>query len=219
MSQDDHDGYVALNLRPLGGHALLLDLVGTEKRVLDVGCSSGYLARPLVERGCTVVGIERDPDAATLARSVCEDVIVGDVEEMDFEFESESFDVVLCGDLIEHLREPEQFLTRVRSTVREGGRLVLSTPNVANWSIRMSLLVGRWRYTERGILDRTHTHLFTRRTLVETLDRAGYRIVELDHTMPVPIIGTPTVERVAHALGRMRPSLFAYQFVAAAEPR
>ena len=51
-------GYVRLNERPLGGHARLLDLVGAGKRVLDVGCSSGYLARPLVERGCTVVGIE-----------------------------------------------------------------------------------------------------------------------------------------------------------------
>ena len=55
-------GYVPLNERPHGGHVRLLALVGAgEKRVLDVGCSSGYLARPLVERGCTVVGIERDP--------------------------------------------------------------------------------------------------------------------------------------------------------------
>jgi hypothetical protein len=85
--------------------------------------------------------------------------------------------------------------------------------------MRLSLLGGRWRYTERGILDRTHLHLFTRKSLVETLDRAGYRVVELDFTVPVPLIGTPGVERVAHALGRLRPQLLAYQFLAAAEPR
>ena len=138
---------------------------------------------------------------------------------MDFPFEPGSFDVVLCGDLIEHLREPGVFLERVRPAIRTGGRVVLSTPNVANWSVRMSLLAGRWRYTDRGILDRTHAHLFTRTTLVETLESAGYCIQELDYTVPVPRIGTPTVERVAHAVGRARPTLFAYQFVVAAEPR
>jgi 2-polyprenyl-3-methyl-5-hydroxy-6-metoxy-1,4-benzoquinol methylase len=212
-------GYVELNTRPLGGHARLLDLVGSGKRVLDVGCSSGYLARPLVERGCTVIGIERDPKAAEAARNVCAEVLVGDVEVMDLPFESNSFDVVLCGDLVEHLRDPERYLVRVRPFLRLGGRLVLSTPNVANWSMRLSLLGGRWRYTERGILDRTHLHLFTRKSLVETLERAGYRVVELDFTVPVPGVGTPGVERVAHALGRLRPQLLAYQFVAAAEPR
>jgi 2-polyprenyl-3-methyl-5-hydroxy-6-metoxy-1,4-benzoquinol methylase len=215
----DSAGYVELNTRPLGGHARLLDLVGAGQRVLDVGCSSGYLARPLVERGCTVIGIERDPNAAEAAREVCKEVLVGDVEVMALPFESSSFDVILCGDLIEHLREPEQFLVRVHRYLRGGGRLVLSTPNVANWTMRLSLLGGRWRYTERGILDRTHLHLFTRKSLVEMLDRAGYRVVELDFTVPVPLIGTPGVERVAHALGRLRPQLLAYQFLAAAEPR
>jgi 2-polyprenyl-3-methyl-5-hydroxy-6-metoxy-1,4-benzoquinol methylase len=215
----DPAGYVELNTRPLGGHARLLDLVGAGKRVLDVGCSSGYLARPLVERGCTVVGIERDPDAAEVAREVCTEVHVGDVEVMALPFESNSFDVILCGDLVEHLREPEQFLVRVRRFLPPGGRLVLSTPNIANWTMRLSLLGGRWRYTERGILDRTHLHLFTRKSLVEMLDRAGYRVVELDFTVPVPGVGTPGVERIAHALGRLRPQLLAYQFLAAAEPR
>jgi 2-polyprenyl-3-methyl-5-hydroxy-6-metoxy-1,4-benzoquinol methylase len=215
----DSAGYVELNTRPLGGHARLLDLVGAGKRVLDVGCSSGYLARPLVERGCTVVGIERDPDAAEAARDVCTEVLVGDVEVMALPFESNSFDVILCGDLIEHLRQPEQFLVHVHRCLRGNGRLVLSTPNVANWTMRLSLLGGRWHYTERGSLDRTHLHLFTRKSLVEMLDRAGYRVLELDFTVPVPIVGTPRVERIAHALGRLRPQVLAYQFLAAAEPR
>lgn len=219
MPAPESVGYVQLNERSLGGHARLLDLVGADKRVLDVGCSSGYLARPLVERGCTVVGIESDPKSAEAARSVCENVLVGDVEVMALPFENGSFDVILCGDLIEHLREWEHFLARMRPYLRDRGRLVLSTPNVANWAMRLSLLAGSWRYTERGILDRTHLHLFTRKTLVETLSRAGYGIVELDFTVPVPVLGTPGVERIAHAVGRLRPPLLAYQFVVAAEPR
>jgi 2-polyprenyl-3-methyl-5-hydroxy-6-metoxy-1,4-benzoquinol methylase len=218
MTETVQPGYVPLNEHVHSGHAKLLALIESGRRVLDVGCSSGYLARPLVERGCTVVGLERDPVAAEEARAVCEEVLVGDVETMDLPFEEGSFDVVLCGDLIEHLRDPEAFLVRVRPLLRAGGRLVLTTPNVANWAMRLGLLAGRWRYTERGILDRTHTHLFTRATLVETLERAGYRVVELDFTVPLPVARTPATERIAHAVGSLRPPLFAYQFVVAAEP-
>ena len=218
MAAAAEHGYVPLNEHAHSGHAKLLALVGTGKRVLDVGCSSGYLARPLVARGCTVVGLELDPAAAAEARDVCEEVLVGDVETMELPFEPGSFDVVLCGDLIEHLRDPEAFLARVRPFLKAGGRLVLTTPNVANWAMRLGLLAGRWTYTERGILDRTHTHLFTRSTLVETLERAGYRVVELDFTVPLPVARTATTERVAHAIGSLRPPLFAYQFVVAATP-
>jgi len=214
-------GYVPLNERPHGGHARLLELAleRAPRDVLDAGCSSGYLARPLSEAGAHVVGLELDPVAADLARAWCADVLVGDVESMELPFAPESFDVVLCGDLIEHLRNPAAALARLRPFLRASGRLVLTTPNVANWAMRLSLLAGRWRYTDRGILDRTHTHLFTRSTLVETVEGAGYHVVELDHTAPVPRVGTPAVERVAHAVAGVRPSLLAYQFLLVATPR
>ncbi len=218
MTSVTDTGYVPVKERPLSGHQKLLALVPDGSRVLDVGCSTGYLARPLVERGCSVVGIELSEEAAQGAREVCEDVLVGDVEELELPFADASLDVILCGDLIEHLRDPRRFLERVRPLLRRDGLLVLSTPNVANWAIRLGLLAGRWRYTERGILDRTHTHLFTRNTLREALDATGFRIVTFDFTAPVPVVGTPAVERAAHTVGRVRPSLFAYQFVVAATP-
>ena len=209
-------GYVPLNERRHRAHAKLLEAVGTGNRVLDGGCSSGYLARPLSERGNTIVGLELDPVAAHAAEEFCELVLVGDVETMDLPLEPGSFDVVLGGDVIEHLRDPAATLARLRPLLRPGGRVVLSTPNVANWAIRLSLLSGRWRYTDRGILDRSHTHLFTRATLAETLERAGYRVERIDFSVPVPG-DSDLLDAVGRAVGRLRPSLFAYQFVAVAQ--
>ena len=214
----DAYGYEPFNPRPHGGHRKLLAMLGEPGRVLDVGCSSGYLAKHLQARGASVVGLELDARAACYARRYCEAVYVGDVETLDLPFEPASFDAVLCGDIIEHLRDPQAFLARVRPLLRRGGRCVLSTPNVANWSVRLSLLFGRFRYTERGILDRNHTHLFTKKTLRECLETAGYRITQFDFTVPVPVLTTPRVEAVAHVIGGLRPSLFAFQFVVSATP-
>jgi SAM-dependent methyltransferase len=212
------DGLYEYNARPHGSHAKLLALLEGRERVLDVGCSSGYLAQRLHARGASVVGLEVDERAAELARAFCEGVHVGDVETMELPFEPGSFDAVVCGDVIEHLRDPQTFLARVRPLLRPDGSLVLSTPNIANWAMRLSLLFGRFRYTDRGLLDRTHTHLFTRKTLAECVEAAGYRIRTFDFTVPVPVLSMPPVEAVAHAIGRVRPSLFAYQFVVEALP-
>lgn len=218
MTQRDELAYVAFDERPLHAHAFLLEGVGDARRVLDVGCSSGYLAERLSRQGARVIGAELDPAAAEEARHWCEEVLVGDVERMEFPFEPESFDAIVCGDLIEHLRDPGALLARLRPLLHPSGRLVLTTPNIANWAIRLSLLFGRFRYTDRGILDRTHAHLFTRKTLLETIREAGYEPRTVDFTVPLPAIDSRFADRVAHALGRVRPSLFAYQFVVTATP-
>ena len=212
------DGFYEVNTRPHGSQMKLIGLVRAPGRVLDVGCSTGYLAERLQQRGATVVGLEMDERAAGLACRFCEAVHVGNIETMDLPFEPESFDTIVCGDLIEHLRDPQAVLARLRPLLKPEGRLVLSTPNVANWAMRLGLLFGRFRYTDWGILDRTHTHLFTRKTLHECLESAGFRIVEFDYTVPVPVLSTPRVEALAHGVGRLRPSLLAYQFVVAAIP-
>ena len=210
-------GYVPFNERRHRAHAMLLDAVGSGRRVLDVGCSSGYLSRPLRERGNTVVGLELDPGAARTAEQWCERVLVGDVETMELPLDPASFDVVLCGDVIEHLRDPAAALARLRPFLEPHGRLVLSTPNIANWAMRLSLLAGRWRYTDRGFLDRTHVHLFTRSTLVEAVERAGYRVERVDFTVPVPG-DRDALDAVGRGLGRLRPTLFAYQWLLVAAP-
>jgi len=211
--------FVVDNYRPHGGHEKMLAYVGSGGHVLDAGCATGNLSRRIAERGNTVEGLEIDPKAARQAERWCERVVVADVESDALPYEDASFDVVLAGDLVEHLRDPVPFLERIRPAIRPGGRLVLSTPNVANWSVRLSLLFGRFRYSGAGILARSHIHLFTRKTIVETLERAGYRVDVVDYTVPVPLVGRfAAVEGLAHRVARLRPSLFAFQFVVVASP-
>ncbi|HEX6710324.1 MAG TPA: class I SAM-dependent methyltransferase, partial [Rubrobacter sp.] len=122
-------------------HAQIVDLVGHDKRVLDVGTSTGYLAEVMVSHGCRVTGIELDPEAARQAEKYCESVVIGDVENLDLEasFGGESFDVIVFGDVLEHLRDPLRTLRRLKHLLRFGGYAVASIPNIAHGSVRLAL--------------------------------------------------------------------------------
>ena len=210
--------YVSLNHDAYSGHQLLLQRCGNAHLVLDVGCSGGVLARELVARGAVVDGIEADPVAAAEAANVCRTVLVGDAETLDISLERGAYDVILMADVIEHLKDPVALLARLRPLLRDSGLLLISTPNVANWSMRLRLLGGRWDYSDRGLLDRTHLRFFTRKSLVSTIRQAGYRIADLDVTCPLPLLRREPFNRVAHDLASIWKTMLAYQFILAARP-
>ena len=124
----------------------------------------------------------------------------------------------MFGDTLEHLADPVAVLRRLRPALADDGALVVSIPNVANWAMRLGLLAGRFRYTERGILDRTHLRFYTARTVREMLAEAGFRTESLVASVPVPLIGWRPLLALAHRIGNYRPSLFAYTFVIVARP-
>jgi 2-polyprenyl-3-methyl-5-hydroxy-6-metoxy-1,4-benzoquinol methylase len=158
--------------------AKLVRLVGSGKRVLELGCATGYMSRALRDRGCTVVGIEIDEEAAERATEFCERVVVADLDRIDFERElgDERFDVVVAGDVLEHLKDPLSVLVAVKKHVEPGGYMVASVPNVAHGSVRLALLSGSFPYSERGLLDRTHLRFFTRESMEALFERAGFVI-------------------------------------------
>ncbi len=134
--------YTRFNDSPGSTHQKLLDLVGPAERVLDVGCATGYMAEQLTARGSEVVGVELDPRAAQLAEAHCSRVIVldMDVDALDAALGDARFDVVLLGDVLEHLRRPADVLRQAVSLLVEGGAIVASVPNVAHGSLRLALL-------------------------------------------------------------------------------
>lgn len=157
-------------------HLALLDYIADGSSVLDVGCSSGFLAARLAQRGCETVGIELHRADAAAARQHCQSVIEGDIEALDLRerLGSRTFDAIIFGDVLEHLRSPEPVLAKMRDFLRARGRVVVSIPNIAHASIRLQLLLGSFWYTPVGLLDETHLRFFTLETFEAMAHRAGF---------------------------------------------
>jgi SAM-dependent methyltransferase len=182
---------------PTDSRALVLGLLdGPPQRILELGCSAGLMTQVLCERGHHITGIEIDPEAAALAESSTEQLLVGDLDDDGpgdlLELLDDTYDVVLAADVLEHLRNPLGCLRRAVANMADGGTAILSIPNVAHGDVRLALLAGRFDYRDNGLLDRTHVQLFTLSALVEMIREAGLVPVSwLRSTRPM---GTTEVE-------------------------
>ena len=208
-------------------HALALGLIeeALPKRLLDVGCGPGFVAQRCEALGCRVTGLDRvapQPGVMSEFRQL-------DLEKDPLPVDPFAYDAVLLLDVIEHLAEPEAFLVRLRNESRslQAGQpsptVILSVPNVAFAAVRLNLLLGRFNYAERGILDVTHKRLFTRASLLRMLRDCGYRV---EKVIPVQVpfeavmsggLGR-VLDRIAHVLAYAWPPLFAFQFMVVCRP-
>lgn len=162
------------------------EMVEPKSRVLDVGCGLGDLAAALAEKDCSVVGIELDREMVSEARKKCKKVIQADVEKLRrLPFPRKHFDVMIFSDVLEHLRKPDIVLSRFRDYLSDDGYAVIAIPNIAFLSTRLSLLLGKFRYTEIGILDRTHLRFFTLRTAKELVEKSGFKVETVKSYIPV----------------------------------
>jgi len=192
---------------------LLLEWIGSGKRVLEVGCSTGYMSRDLVERGCSVTGVEVDPVAAEQSRSFCRAVHILSLDSPDWTkgIPEKGFDVVLLGDVLEHLVNPHEALLKLADFLNSDGSLVISLPNVVHWVTRLKVLFGRFDYESFGTLDHTHLRFFTSRTARAMIESAGYHITRFH-----PAIGgrmNGIARPVWQSLALVAPGLFAFQLL------
>ncbi len=194
---------------------------GRGLRLLDVGCARGHLSAVLASQGWSVTGIEYDAADAAVARDKGIDVIVGTAEDAMGTM-NEKFDVIVFADVLEHFVHPEDVLSRARALLVPGGRIVISIPNVAHFSVRLQLLLGSFTYTDRGILDRTHLHFYTKKTLKKMIVGAGLDTIYMGAT-PAPVEEVfPVLRKIAPfrmllelnaLIARTWKSAFAYQYI------
>lgn len=220
--QPDDNTHYDLKLGYRSSHTMAIAAVPAGSTVLDVGGGPGELARVLAERGCRVTLVDRLAPPA-LADGV--EFVGHDLDEA-FPLDLRPFRYVLLLDIIEHLKNPERFLQQLRHRCDEQPRrLILTTPNVAFVVQRLMLACGQFNYGRVGILDRTHTRLFTFRTVKRLLREEGFRI-RVVRGVPAPfpkVLGHGRLGRAAVLINTwllaISKTLFSYQIYIEAECR
>jgi 2-polyprenyl-3-methyl-5-hydroxy-6-metoxy-1,4-benzoquinol methylase len=159
-------------------HDLLALVEGQPKRVLSLGCGTCATELQLQQKGAEVVGLDVSAEAVEVGNRRISKAMVADVEtDALTELQPRSFDLVLCGDVLEHLRFTEHVLQRLHGWLADGGALVLSVPNATHYTIVRELLVRRnWRYEDGGLFDRGHYRLFTKKSLLRLLREQGFAV-------------------------------------------
>jgi 2-polyprenyl-3-methyl-5-hydroxy-6-metoxy-1,4-benzoquinol methylase len=206
----EHDG---------SSHAVILEMLSGMPpcRILDLGCSSGLLAQKIRDAGHFVVGVDHVELARVRQRT--DAFFVADLERGIPKEVGAGYDVVIAGDVVEHLTHPGEALRGMLRVLRPGGQLLLSVPNFAHWYPRLRVALGTFGYDRRGILDETHLRFFTRATLRRLVRATGYDILDETATgLPLGAIAddsafTSVLRRVDGALVRVRPTLFGYQYL------
>ena len=212
---------------PNNSQTMLITMAGRDRAVLDVGCAAGDTARALAARGCTVSGVEIDEAAAEPGKDLYEDLVIADIDEspLSTHFKAESFDAIIFGDVLEHLRDPAAALRDAMPLLAPDGRILVSIPNVAHAAVRLALLQGSWDYSDKGLLDRTHLTFYTRESACRLLEDAGLVIEELRATVLDPLhhvvveditIDTDRLPPGVIEWVRHQPEALVFQYVAAA---
>jgi glycosyltransferase involved in cell wall biosynthesis len=200
-------------------HAVILQMLAGRppSRILDVGCSGGLLAEKVRAAGHYVVGVDAIEIDGVKGRT--DEFHLIDLDRGLPEEIGGDFDVIIAGDVIEHLAKPAVALREIRQRLAPRGQLLLSVPNFGHWYPRVRVALGTFGYDRRGILDDTHLRFFTRATLRRLVRQTGFDILEEAATgLPLGTVAsdkanTSIVRRVDDALVRVRPTLFGYQHV------
>jgi hypothetical protein len=166
-------------------------------------------------------GIEPVADWAEAARPYYQEICLRALAETPDDF-LRGCQVVVCADVLEHMPDPHAQLSRLVGLQAPGTQFLISVPNIANLWVRLHLLIGRFDYAERGILDRTHLRFFTRRTLVQMVESSGLRVTEIvPSAIPLDLVHSfftrsplgRLARRLFVGLTHWFPTLLGYQFV------
>ncbi len=175
------------------------------KKILDMGCATGYIGSELKMMGNYVVGVDISEPAVKQAREKLDEAyamnIVGDWPE---EIKKRKFDLIIMAEILEHVFDPANILKKAHSILAEGGEAIITTPNILAWHHRIKFVFGKFKYENQGTFDFGHIRFFTYPYLKKILNESGFRIVKENH-----IIYPGKLTKIL----RFWPSMFANQFI------
>lgn len=179
----------------------IIQLVGEAKIVLEIGASTGYMTRVLLQNRCQVDVVEIDQKALNKLPKSVRKIINYSIEDGNVkEMLASDYDFIILADVLEHLVNPEKVLKVLRSITGSSTKLLISVPNIASWPMRKQLFFnGDFEYQESGTLDKTHLHFYTVNTLPKFLKETGWEVDNIIGTITrlpfeesinkVPVIG------------------------------
>ena len=207
-------------------HSRAVDNVVKGERVVEFGSGEGDLAHALTEKGCRVTGIDRK-EPGKQNKKAFKKFILQDLNLPMPKNLLAGADKLLMLDVIEHLALPERFVDGLREdpSLSANTVLLVSTGNIGFFIVRFGLLAGMFNYGKRGILDLTHTRLYTFTTIRRLFEQSGFQVLEMSGVpAPLPLaLGRGRLTRLLLMLNRIAihiwPSLFAYQIFLKAQKR
>ena len=205
---------------PYSSHEQILSLVKNPGLALDLWTSTGFLTDGLKDKGVESVCVGNLPPAQV--SSTCKKYVQADLENLELSDFKREFDYIILADVIEHVRNAPTLLNQIQPFLKKDGRIIVSVPNIAIWFYRLSLLIGRFNYGPKGTLDETNVRFYTKATIFQLLERAGYIITDFKATgLPFEVVFESVgksrflrfVDKFYYLFARFWPKMFAYQFV------
>lgn len=211
---------------PYSSHAKIAKIIGNlkNKTILDVGCNKGFIGKALrneIKWKGKLVGIDKSNECSMVTKVGYDEFKLLDIEQK-WESFPDKFDIIIFADVLEHLVNPEAVLAKADKHLKENGIILISVPNIANLYIRLSIMMGKFNYSDRGILDKDHKMFYTLSNARKMLKRSNLKTLKEEFTpIPLPILNSNFYRGqllysfyfLTNLISSLRPSIFAYQLI------
>lgn len=174
------------------------------KKILDVGCAAGLLAKIIKRDNNYIVGLDISPKAIELASKFLDKALILDIENEELPFPEKYFDTIILGEVISHLFLPKKTLLKLKRILKDDGKIIISAPNFLVWSNRFKIFSGSLRYADEFLAKNGVIRFFSCNSLKNLLIKTGFKVVQEEYIIH-PLI--------PYFIGKILPNLFAFQVI------